>query len=368
MRSKDIFVYIKRPYNVMAMAITVWSFLFKLLVNILTWAIKSRAMLSHRSIVSGFSLGLCYMKKRYNLWFKVVAISIVCLFLFNNFAWSYSAKIAPVRKSTLSRWLLTKALADEGVIDPSEVMLEAVTGIQFIAAGRSTRVANSILIENYAHAEGERKIKFLESEKVKRENGITKARFRIIGEDREVFEISYQNHVIDITKVESPGGLTGNVSSEDFQPVFRSLHEALPGDPVSPKKIVLVNIVDDAVSSLDFPVGLYALKSYLEHNYAGRCEVEIKDLQLENIEDVAGFIKRWTPHVVGLSLMLGSDKRADDFMRILQSRLNQKNKPVLVVGKNIPTSNTSKTLKRFSRAICVTGEGELAMGGILEYV
>ena len=85
---------------------------------------------------------------RHSLWIRTIAIGMVCLFLTNTIVWAYPEINATTTKTTLSRWLLTKTLADEGVTDPSEVMLEAVTGIQFIATGKPARVANSILIEN----------------------------------------------------------------------------------------------------------------------------------------------------------------------------------------------------------------------------
>jgi hypothetical protein len=81
---------------------------------------------------------------------------------------------------------------------------------------------------------------------------------------------------------------------------------------VYPKKILLVYLVEDG-SSLDFPIGVYTLKNYLEHNYPGQCVVEVKDVQLDKMEDIINFIADWKPHMVGLSLMVGSSEKFEEF-------------------------------------------------------
>ncbi|NQT07284.1 MAG: radical SAM protein, partial [Candidatus Omnitrophica bacterium] len=139
--------------------------------------------------------------------------------------------------------------------------------------------------------------------------------------------------------------------------------------PVNPpKKILLVYLVDENNPSLDFPVGLYALKSYLERQYGERCTVEIKDVQLEDMESIVAYAIESKPDMIGLSLMIGADKRFEEFMSSFASRAPPEYKPLLVAGKNIPTFVPAELLKKYPELICVRGEGELAIGGLLEYM
>ena len=136
---------------------------------------------------------------------------------------------------------------------------------------------------------------------------------------------------------------------------------------VYPKKILLVYLVEDG-SSLDFPIGVYTLKNYLEHNYPGQCVVEVKDVQLDKIEDIINFAVDWKPHMIGLSLMVGASGKLEEFTSKLVSRIPQEEQPLLAVGKNISTFAPSELLKKHPEIICVRGEGELPIGGLLEYL
>ncbi len=135
-----------------------------------------------------------------------------------------------------------------------------------------------------------------------------------------------------------------------------------------PKKILLVYVADKDAGSLDFPTGVYALKSYLENAYPGQCIVEVKDVQLDKPEDIINFVTDWKPHMIGLSLMSDSSEKFDKFTSKLISCMPQEEQPLLALGKNVSTFASPELLKKYPMAICVKGEGELAIGGLLEYL
>jgi len=136
-----------------------------------------------------------------------------------------------------------------------------------------------------------------------------------------------------------------------------------------PKKILLVNIVDKDKIPPSYPLGLYTLKTYMENNYPSRCEIEVKDVQLESLEDIAGFVAGWNPDILGVSVMQEAANILDRFTTCLTDIIpKQAHKPLLVMGRNTPTIGYSKLLNEYPRAVCVRGEGELALGGLLEYL
>lgn len=162
-----------------------------------------------------------------------------------------------------------------------------------------------------------------------------------------------------------------NPVNNGLQTEFREEYERRGGrlcQDENPKKILLIYIVDRDCSSIDFPIGVYVLKSYLENRYPEKCIVEIKDVQIDRLEDIVNFASIWKPHIIGVSLMVGALKELDEFMALLSARISPADRPRLVIGKNMPTFAYGKLLMKYPDAICVRGEGELAIGGLLEYI
>jgi len=158
---------------------------------------------------------------------------------------------------------------------------------------------------------------------------------------------------------------------EVIERISRQIYLPLAVDE-SPKKILLVYLIDGKGKSLDFPTGVYVLKRYLENNYPEECIVEIRDVQLEDSEAIIDFASEYRPDMIGLSLMAESSWRAEQFISDLSSRFSAEERPLLVLGKNTPTFAPQELLEateaRYPGAICVRGEGELAIGGLLEYM
>jgi len=101
--SKDIFICVlKRPYNVMVLAITMWSFLFailhkttiRLFKNMWKFLIrdtKPRAVLCGSGTASGFSPN--YFKiGRYPSWIRAISLFLVLMLSINNISWAGSGE------------------------------------------------------------------------------------------------------------------------------------------------------------------------------------------------------------------------------------------------------------------------------------
>lgn len=331
---------------------------------------------------------------KHRIWSKTIAMAVVCLFSVNTLCWAYPDSQPASNKNVLATQSVFKPLINAGIQDSAELVFEILAGIRLLHAGKTYSAVNGILAETYRNTQDKRKIEFFPD--VQMANGQIIAKFKVIGREDLAFEIRYQDVRANIrpeitgetgndVTVKDAGfyeiapvdNLTyKNVFQESDSIVITKLSSAIsqsaiaraPPDGVAPVTKVLLAIVDKAGSSLDFPTGLYALKSYLELNYREKCIVVIKDAQLEDLEDIANFTADWSPHILGLSLMTDTSKKLDKFMASLTSLLTSKDKPLLVFGKNVSTFAPSELLKKYPQAVCVKGEGELSLSGLLQYV
>jgi|GEM_PF-7040149 len=133
-------------------------------------------------------------------------------------------------------------------------------------------------------------------------------------------------------------------------------------------KILLINFVNSEINSYDFPIGLYTLKSYLYKNYKDKCIVEIKDIQIDKLDDILQFTVSFKPDILGISLMLRSFELCNSFLNNYNTLIKKQDKPLLVFGKNIATFAPEVLLEKYNDAICVIGEGEQALGGLVDYL
>ena len=174
-------------------------------------------------------------KNRHSVLPKAVAMVVVCLFLVNDIVWAYPDNVS--QNSTLARWSAVQVLSNNSVNDPMKVMLEAVTGIEFLARGKPARVVNSMLTKS-AHAVGtQRKIRFLED--MQRADDVTCARFEIVGEENKVFEITLQKDAIVVRRHEPVSAqLPARVSNtglaraaNEEEPLYQAIRKILPELP-----------------------------------------------------------------------------------------------------------------------------------------
>ncbi|MDD5438873.1 MAG: hypothetical protein PHS37_01645 [Candidatus Omnitrophica bacterium] len=135
-----------------------------------------------------------------SLHIKLLRVIMACLLASNGITPEPGqAQDRTLTRTTLSRWLVSDALKDSGITDPSKIGLEVVSGIFEIAGQKPPRVVNSTLMEQ-AHAAGiEKKIEFLDE--VTRDDDATKARFYLAGHPETVYEVTLKKGMITVDKL-----------------------------------------------------------------------------------------------------------------------------------------------------------------------
>ena len=132
--------------------------------------------------------------------------------------------------------------------------------------------------------------------------------------------------------------------------------------------VLLVNIIDTDKITRNYPVGLYALRSFLQTNHSDEISVEIKDTQLDSIEEIIMFEKQWKPNILGLSASSDNTDMLNKFMSYIDlARLNRR-KCLIVFGKQAGTFGFRTLLAKYPDSICVRGEGELALQGLSKFL
>lgn len=156
-------------------------------------------------------------------------------------------------------------------------------------------------------------------------------------------------------------GKTEEVSSPLISPV--------PKRTPAPSKILLINIVDkDRLNTPTYPIGLYTLKTYMQTNYSDRAQVEIRDTQLDDLDNIIKFVKTWGPQILGLSVKTENTAILDQFMQQLDISMPEGARPLCVIGRQAAAFGYRDLLERYPNAVCVRGEGELALAGLSEFV
>lgn len=133
-------------------------------------------------------------------------------------------------------------------------------------------------------------------------------------------------------------------------------------------RILLINIIDSDKITKNYPVGLYTLRSFLQANHSDGISVEIKDTQLESIEDIIAFEDQWKPNILGLSVSSENTDMLDKFMMSIDVARLIRRKCLIVFGKQAGTFGFRTLLEKYSNSICVRGEGELALLGLSRFI
>lgn len=126
------------------------------------------------------------------------------------------------------------------------------------------------------------------------------------------------------------------------------------------QKIVLID-VGSPRSELNEPLGIENLTGKLESEFQKNVEIKQFFLQLED-GDIYKFLNEYSPNVVGISTKIGSYEIS---ISIIDHCLRMKNQPIVVVGDILSTILYEQLLLRYNNIICVLGEGEDAIIGIV---
>lgn len=179
---------------------------------------------------------------------------------------------------------------------------------------------------------------------------------------------TYSSGGIKLVASSSP---TNNAFSTDTIPdtnLVRLRYDGNTGQALALTKILLINIVDKEKVPLNYPVGLYTLKTYMQNNYPDQCMVEIRDTQLDTLDDIIEFIREWGPQIAGLSVNTENTHILDQFMHQIATVMPKEAKPLCVIGKQVATFGYQDLLTRYPETVCVMGEGELALAGLSQFI
>lgn len=140
-------------------------------------------------------------RNRHNIWLKIIAIAMVCLFFVDTACWAYPDNNPGLNRNTLATQSIFKPLNDAGIHTSAEIEFEIVAGVRLLLASKTPSAVNGILTETYRKSKDKRKIDFLPN--IDRSNGKITARFKVIGRENVTFELKYQDtktKVLDETK------------------------------------------------------------------------------------------------------------------------------------------------------------------------
>ena len=126
-------------------------------------------------------------------------------------------------------------------------------------------------------------------------------------------------------------------------------------------RVLLVDLGSDR-PEINEPIGLGALTSFLHSSLGDRCEIRQIFVQLRSMPKPEEI--RWAD-VLGLSTRLCSLTKVHRVVDELR-RVPESERPVLVLGDLIATFATKDLLEVVPEAICVLGEGEESLAGIVK--
>ncbi|MDD5439168.1 MAG: RpiB/LacA/LacB family sugar-phosphate isomerase, partial [Candidatus Omnitrophica bacterium] len=140
------------------------------------------------------------------------------------------------------------------------------------------------------------------------------------------------------------------------------------------KKIAIAMI---ALSAPEFPsmnqsCAVSVLSGDLKHQFGEGVSVDILDMYTDHsltAENIAERIIETRPDVMAFSVPFYTFDRAKEIIRIVKERLGPRDMPMVVLGKSVPNYSADLVLKdHLPEAIMATGEGEVALRGIVEYL
>ena len=132
-------------------------------------------------------------------------------------------------------------------------------------------------------------------------------------------------------------------------------------------KVAFVNIINLPVRIPYAPLGLCSISGYIKHNFNGQVVPHLLDMQLMTVHEIIHSILDIKPQILGFSLPTGTHLTLKTILDKLFCEISNEQMPLLVFGKTVPTIEPEFLLKQYPEAICVKGEGELAVHDLIEY-
>lgn len=150
-------------------------------------------------------------------------------------------------------------------------------------------------------------------------------------------------------------------------------------------KIMLISPITINQPMLCHPIGIEIIAGEIKKNfgYKDRAIVSIYDMQTETrfngenkemyidrtIDNLMKKIKGERLDIIGISARIGSWKCTSKILlRIFSKEFSENERPIIILGNSVSTFAYSQILKKFSGVICVLGEGELSIRGLVNHV
>lgn len=128
-------------------------------------------------------------------------------------------------------------------------------------------------------------------------------------------------------------------------------------------RIALINPINRP-EEVNEPLGIQVLSAELRARFGDDVEVRLDFVQTEDEQQVLlAELREWRPNVVGVSSKIGE---LDSLLTFYRFALAAPQRPVFVVGDQLATLAHDALLDVAPQAICVIGEGEEALNGIVE--
>jgi signal transduction histidine kinase/radical SAM superfamily enzyme YgiQ (UPF0313 family) len=139
------------------------------------------------------------------------------------------------------------------------------------------------------------------------------------------------------------------------------------------RNVILASMVSDRFPPTvrNRPLGIEALKGHLMHVFGDNVHVTTMDMQIHSVDDLMEVIASGECHVLGIGLRTGAYDMVDKILARLDELMPREQQPYLVFGDIVATSSPEEILHKChgrEKVFVVTGEGEEAMEGIIDYL
>lgn len=115
---------------------------------------------------------------------------------------------------------------------------------------------------------------------------------------------------------------------------------------------------------LNEPIGIENLAGSLKSALGELISVTVASLQIHRIETILPQLQ--TSDIVGISVQIDTLPILSELLNNLAYRMNYTDRPIVVLGGILPTFASEQLILEYPSVICVKGEGEDAITGIVE--
>ncbi|PIZ85046.1 MAG: hypothetical protein COX96_00645, partial [Candidatus Omnitrophica bacterium CG_4_10_14_0_2_um_filter_44_9] len=135
---------------------------------------------------------------------------------------------------------------------------------------------------------------------------------------------------------------------------------------VHPVRVMFIQLSSESDSVIVRPLSIEALAGDLQNVYGDNVRTILLDMRFESVDSVAMRVKEEIPHIIGLSVRLGTlEQLRNILVKIDEVSLQFEYKPKIILGNTLSTFAGEGLLQMYKDAIIVIGEGEESVRGIV---